>query len=1116
MNAWDYTSFGNSAIVVDILQGVKGIIGISEYSTLITIIALGVFFYTVVAKSLAGKPQEVVSYFFFLAAGMALIFGTKIDIRVEDKLPGMPTAVVQDVPIGIGVPLVFTNQVGWAITEWYENNMTGTMPAGLKMSQGAPFNATARVLKDMQSLKLTDPALKTYLSNYMKDCKLPELYSNPSLLRTWMNSTDVLAAIASTDELRTTRKSQTQIVTCKVAYDEIKTTMTGWNPGTWFDDAKAWVGLERDTNSIVQGSLGQLLSNNAVLDAMVQKLGGGSFTSSSFLMGNLMSKEISNSISGSAILTGSNSVISAINVEQAKRTQTTGWETAAILFQDMAGYFYSVMNLLVIGLSPVIILGIFIPKFGTKVVSGFIKVLVWLSLWWPALALVNHISTSYLFQGITASVIADFTTEVPWSINGATLLTDFGAKASVAAGFIATMVPMIMWGIISGSGQAFTAALQGASGKSEAMAAAKNIATDSASSGQLNYNSVSANKADTSHQGSYGDKGIQINSTDGVADLINHFGSAYALQAGKVASPTISASKGNSESQGAEVKEAATEQLSTATKRARSEVDGLITQVGDGVRIDKTNASSEQYQQHIKNAENIGFGLRTLDSANSAMGGTETIETGIGAKLGASIMGSFGKKSNKNLNQAFEDAARGKDGSADALEKELEKNGLDDSQRSKVADTLSAVRRGFSGVRVGGEINGNSSASQRDTKSNDTRFTAEDSLSTQATNTQEMGTTESNSRTNQYGLTQSGNIVRSSDDKYSFEELAQKANAYKVEFSNTDSANNSDKVSIDQSLLAPVSRYGSFDPNKDAQELFDRKNEMEKWLQVERGSNTDFFEVDRGDHARIDGNIQKGITAADGELSKDKSKLKGDFGEGSEASAVELKTNSDLVTNDVSGQSISIQDFHNDKLIATGSAADDRNNEDARNTKLKSIDMNELGELVPVGAVSVDGQISTVYQAKDGSLDEGKYYSFFGGEGENDIATLYEVRGSGFEEHMQKITEDRSATHGGLVITAREAGDAAYNFLDTDGDTFFRGPTIDSHGQTPNGPESSFVEIGSVTYDSNFEFSGQDQSYNLSSITPNIGGLESPNGLGKGGQDSEWLNKREDGSNRPI
>ena len=700
---WEYQAFGNAGLVRGIFDGVKGIISTPEYTTLIILLSLASFFYLVPAKALAGKMSEVLLYILTIVVGVQLIFSSTMDVRIIDRLGATAPVVSTDIPIGIGVPITAINSIGWEITQWYETNMATNIPVALKLSHGAPFNAGSKILQDMNSVRIVDPVLSSKVTNYIRDCKLPEIMVDPTEYTRWFQNADIFDSLASTNNVRFTKGGGGVVKTCKVAFDEIKVIFDAPadNPAGWFSNFKNSIGLNNNASvSALQGSASSLMTNAAVLDAVTSQISGGNFTSNQFFVGNLISPQINDAISNAALLTGSDEILTSMNIEQGRKAQSAGWVTAAILFQDMAGYLFSALNLLVIGLSPIMILGIFIPKFGTKIVSSFVKVLVWLALWWPGLALVNHISTSFLMSQVTGETMLDYSAAMPWQGASASLLSAYGSNATMASGFLATVIPMIMWSLITGSGQAFTAALQGASGRAEAQGAAKGIASNSYEEGKIGYNNVSANKMDNSSTMVTGDQGMTNHRNAGAVNESTSYSGITQNEGGKDTTPTITSAKALSAQDAASkttsVLDAHGTTLSEAGVQGAASAEGFI----DSFTGNKTMSSQEGAKQTELDSRQTAAQMAIQATAGATTkeseGASSSLTGSIGAGFKLGVGGKEGVSNYLNSKGSKEDALA-------AAKQDMKDQGLDDNAITNKIGALSSLLGQFRPT-VGGEV----------------------------------------------------------------------------------------------------------------------------------------------------------------------------------------------------------------------------------------------------------------------------------------------------------------------------------------------------------------------------------------------------------------------------
>lgn len=782
-SSWDYYAFGNGFLINDVLLGVMGIFGEDSYTGLLVIVALAAFIVIVPMKALTNKLHEVIAYFIIIATVMGLLFDSTINITVRDKLKPSSVFVVEDVPMLVGIPLVATNEIGWQISEWYETHMAAALPYGFQLTGGGGFAIGSTMLQDMQSFRITDSGLNYRLGNFLRDCVVPKFYLDPSAFSAIHDSKDVWAQMASNDGLRVTKESQSSVVTCAEAYDDLSTDY--FSGGDVVSDLinTGMVTSQQGSNSILSGGLGALASNGDVLTAVVSTLGGGALTGNSFLQGNILAPELRQAAKDVAVMTGSNEFIASVNLQQARKGQTAGWLTAAILFRDMAGYLFAGLNLFVIGLMPIIILGLFIPKFGTKVVIMYLKVLVWLMLWWPGLTLVNHISQGYMLNALTETGSWWNGDNAPWSMSNSPIISDYAANASMAAGFLATLVPMIMWSIISGSGQAFASVLQGASGTAEARDAATKISKSSMDQGTINYDNISGNKTDTSYSDVQGDKGKSWDNASGTLSVKNEYGGTSQSVAGIDVTPKITRQTSANEALMSSVSNSVDSTWEATTKNSSAILQSSAEKAMNSIAGGFSGATSDSYQ--ITNSEAEATARRVNASAVVSSKATEgeAYEQALTATLSA------GFNLGKSEKDAVAGAVAGDVGALDALKGAGGKMGA-------IGAILSALNLS---VDAKGQVKGSTKDSLENTTQNGSGI--DDSMTITGQSGSQSGKAYNDLA--QFTKNYSAQKDLSSEERNAIEHIYNASNSARNTLSDTESAAFSETVTEAYTYLAP-------------------------------------------------------------------------------------------------------------------------------------------------------------------------------------------------------------------------------------------------------------------------------------------------------------------------
>jgi conjugal transfer mating pair stabilization protein TraG len=814
-DSWDYYAFGNGFLINDVLLGVMGIFGEDSYTGLLVIVALAAFIVIVPMKALANKIHEVVAYFAIIALVMGLLFDSTIDITVKDKLKPGSVYVVQDVPMLVGIPLVATNEIGWQISEWYETHMAAALPYGFQLTGGGGFAIGSTMLQDMQSFRITDSALSYRLGNFLRDCVVPKFYLDPSAFSAIHDSTDVWTQMASNDGLRTTKENHNTVVTCAQAYSNLGDDY--FDNGDVFDDLiKAGkVTSQAGSNSILSGGLGGLVGNSNVLTGVVSTLGGGALTGNSFLQGNILAPELRQAARDVAVMTGSNEFIASVNLQQARKGQTTGWLTAAILFRDMAGYLFAGLNLFVIGLMPIIILGLFIPKFGTKVVIMYLKVLVWLMLWWPGLTLVNHISQGYMLNALMETGGWWNGDNAPWSMSNAPIISDYAANASMAAGFLATLVPMIMWSIISGSGQAFAGVLQGASGTAEARDAASKISKGSLDAGIVNYDNINANKTNTASEVVEGDKGKIIENGLGTSAIKNSYNGATASIAGKDVTPTFTTQTTATESSSFERSQRAEDSWDTTTKNSQTVLSSSADSALEGISAGFSGSKGDRYQVTDSEIEATAQKVNAAAIVSSKATEGEAYESALAGKLRVGL--GLGGGDLVNMEKAI-------GGDSDALSALKSAGG-----KAGVAGAI------LSAIQLGGEVSGTLKGSSKDTLDNSEQNST--GVDTSRTTSGQSGSQSSNTydELSQFAKQYSTNKNLNSEERAAVEEIYAAAKKSSEVISGSESLTTGKTVTRTETSIDPeLNSRTEFNNEKKGKEAKKFQSDTEEEKEKER------------------------------------------------------------------------------------------------------------------------------------------------------------------------------------------------------------------------------------------------------------------------------------------
>ncbi|SIN83311.1 conjugal transfer protein TraG N-terminal domain-containing protein [Vreelandella aquamarina] len=669
-DTWTFYGYGNGYALAQILEAIKRMTDPASnpgFRNLTLVLAMAGFLAMCFTGILAGTLQKIAMYFAGMLLTVYMLFSLKVDIFVEDMVwdgTGSPqfTQRIDGVPAAIGLPAVVISEIGMWATSSIEANFTTPNFANLRLSEGAPVGMAANMLNDMKNIRLTDPYLRSSIQSFMNDCALPNIFNgsiSPVTLITSQNAWSVLGSNLNPAVYTVVYDSSDPnggMEACDTAYTKIDNRLQTAAPSLLN-------GMGESSPFWLQQAAGSTALSEAALEDSFRWASGGSVVQDA--TGLATQAAIAEMYSGTyeyaAMATGSSELISALNIEQARRAQQSGWYSTAILFRDMAGYFFAILQAFVIGLAPIVFAAILVPGLGRKMGTSYAQVMTWLIMWWPGLAIVNYIMMLY-FQGQTTGYLADGLTMANMGA-----VSEMSDKMVMASGFMSTLVPAIMWGLVSGSGYAFTSVLDRASGSQHAAAAAGSISTGAATAGQVSMNNASMNAHQTSHRYSSGNEVSAHHVGVGASQVTNMSGQDMnvGLRAADFRE-SMSASQGYTEAtqRTQEAKEAFTQQtqsMMTDTFRGATQYAEDQGYVRDG-NIDWSRMSQDtQGQRYMEELaatrslmENAGVSEREMAEI------TQRSSTTAAAEVGARVQG--GLSLNSGVSAYGQGSVRGETG----------------------------------------------------------------------------------------------------------------------------------------------------------------------------------------------------------------------------------------------------------------------------------------------------------------------------------------------------------------------------------------------------------------------------------------------------------------------
>ena len=165
---YEYYTYGDGLIIYQVLNAVASITGGSDFSSLLKV-AISLGFVVIMLESIS-KGALVVSNIKYIASvaliGTTLI-GTKVDVKVVDKIDPTATRVVQNVPFALGTIASFTSSIGSGLTKLYETALS--VPGDRKFEKnGLLFGS--KLLNDNALFEIRDEEFKRSVGDFAYQC----------------------------------------------------------------------------------------------------------------------------------------------------------------------------------------------------------------------------------------------------------------------------------------------------------------------------------------------------------------------------------------------------------------------------------------------------------------------------------------------------------------------------------------------------------------------------------------------------------------------------------------------------------------------------------------------------------------------------------------------------------------------------------------------------------------------------------------------------------------------------------------------------------------------------------------------------------------------------------
>ena len=489
---FEFFAYWNGAQIRDLFEIIVSITSGPDFLGLLRTMALLGILCVMTIAALRYRGMDAISFFMAIVVFYTVLLVPKVDLTIRDDRAGS-VHVVQHVPLGVAFLASTTSHVGHWLTETFESNFADT-DAERFSRFGVVF--PERAVTALAAVGPVTPAGRQLITNFNRQCVVPELIDYPEKLQALTSSTNLWNTVATAGWVNPARQTQ--------------------------DTTGAWISCS-DAIAVIQNHLNNVeipaIQNHLALQLVPDRVDPSAVISQvlpqaeSLLLGvsRSLAESIRHSVFMNTIPKDVNSVAAlseqplaiatAMAHAQGNLASEINYRTMAKIAEDALPKVRNALEFVIIGCFP--LLFIMILASGHRagmIIRSYLTLLVWIQLWAPISAVIN-----YLIIHVDANPMTRIIDQYGGNtLMAANLIREFGASSQAIAGYLMMLAPVIAFAIAKGSDIATSqmvgsimAPAQGAAQSQGASLAAGNVTMGNASWGNVSTNATHGNKHDT-------------------------------------------------------------------------------------------------------------------------------------------------------------------------------------------------------------------------------------------------------------------------------------------------------------------------------------------------------------------------------------------------------------------------------------------------------------------------------------------------------------------------------------------------------------------------------------------------------------------------------------------
>ncbi|EAQ9997830.1 conjugal transfer protein TraG [Salmonella enterica] len=378
---------------------------------------------------------------------ISLLVTVRTSVQIIDNSDLVKVHRVDNVPVGLALPLSLTTRIGHAMVAGYE--MIFAQPDSVTYSKTGMLFGANLVTKSTDFLS-RNPEITSLFQDYVQNCVMGDIYLNHKYsLEELMNSADPYTLIFSKPSpLRHVPNNNYNFldkplqkelfITCLQASTELKQCLavdSAQGGKTWSYYVRQLFGGRPDPNLLFSQMLGDSYSY----------FYGSSQSASQIIRQNVTINALREGITSYAARSGDTASLMNLATTSSMEKQRLAHASIGQVALRSLPMMQTILTGIAIGIFPLLVLAAVFNKLTLSVLKGYVFALMWLQSWPLLYAILNSAMTFYARQNGAPVVLSEMSQiQLRYS------------DLATTAGYISMMIPPLSWAMVKGLGAGFS------------------------------------------------------------------------------------------------------------------------------------------------------------------------------------------------------------------------------------------------------------------------------------------------------------------------------------------------------------------------------------------------------------------------------------------------------------------------------------------------------------------------------------------------------------------------------------------------------------------------------------------------------------------------------------